>query len=422
MADASNDLHLDALAKSNSSVRLSGFIIGAILPIALYFSSKSVTLFVGFAAIIALYGVLAMPTRAMVPPSRLVLASLLALYCFCILSIGWSAFPDIALRTNLVIAAAVFVCLMLFAAYRKVLPYRLGYGLALALIVASCVAVIQFLSDAKIRPSLGMRSENFVYNRAMIYQSILMWPMLLLIERRDRVLAGLAVVCLAVAVLFSDSGAAAFGMFVGVIATCAAALLPRLTVYAIALGTLVFGLTAPWLGKHLLVLQASGISGLFQGAHLTERIDIWRAFGELVWQQPWFGIGIGGSEKALQHPAAIHVDAALRPLLSYNHPHNAFLQAWVELGAVGAALYTVMCSAAVMTILTLKGTKRNLAVGLAAAVLSIAAVSHGAWQAWWISTIGTAVAIFLAACARPILTPIKDIASSGGCEQPAKGS
>jgi O-antigen ligase len=89
--------------------------------------------------------------------------------------------------------------------------------------------------------------------------------------------------------------------------------------------------------------------------------------------------------------AAAAVAPELRPLLGVGHPHNAALQIWVELGAVGAAL----TATALLLLLRLMASLRTeslaprLALLMGAAAVSL--VGHGAWQGWWPAALGAAI-------------------------------
>jgi len=70
------------------------------------------------------------------------------------------------------------------------------------------------------------------------------------------------------------------------------------------------------------------------------------------------------------------------------HTHNAALQLWLELGAVGAALGGVFFSWVAYRIVALTGESREEGAIAAAALvtyLTIGALSFGVWQEWWLA-------------------------------------
>jgi hypothetical protein len=92
------------------------------------------------------------------------------------------------------------------------------------------------------------------------------------------------------------------------------------------------------------------------------------------------------------------------------HPHNAVLQIWLELGAVGALISLGL----LLTILysinrgRLHQTDQAAALGLFAATLSLACISFGIWQGWWLSSILLSIAYFVSLLKKPLEKNTKD--------------
>ncbi len=77
------------------------------------------------------------------------------------------------------------------------------------------------------------------------------------------------------------------------------------------------------------------------------------------------------------------------------HAHNAFLQTWYELGAIGVILFMVTGSAVILSLGRLPRDTQRLALAQVAAVLAIIAFARGMWQAWLMALIGLA-ALYIA--------------------------
>ena len=122
-------------------------------------------------------------------------------------------------------------------------------------------------------------------------------------------------------------------------------------------------LLLPWL-----VLAAGGLlqrAGEHMGASWAARLDIWAFTVEQTTRHPIFGWGMDASR-------------AFQPFML--HPHSAPLQVWLELGLVGALLFSTVWFLI---------AKRAVVLGpqaLAAAVsyFVIGALSFGMWQEWWL--------------------------------------
>jgi O-antigen ligase len=100
----------------------------------------------------------------------------------------------------------------------------------------------------------------------------------------------------------------------------------------------------------------------------------------------------------------VAIDGEILPL----HPHNAVLQVWLELGGVGVllgfgALAFTLGAAFRAPDLAHRVSRAVLAAG-AAAGISVALISFGIWQEWWIASLGL-LAAALAGAARLAAAP-----------------
>ena len=71
------------------------------------------------------------------------------------------------------------------------------------------------------------------------------------------------------------------------------------------------------------------------------------------------------------------------------HPHNAVLQLWLELGAVGAVIGAAIAIVALLHATSPahgRGTRIGMTAATAAA-LTVAATAYGIWQGWWMSAL-----------------------------------
>ncbi len=84
------------------------------------------------------------------------------------------------------------------------------------------------------------------------------------------------------------------------------------------------------------------------------------------------------------------------------HPHNAALQLWLELGALGALMGAALVFLAQIAIAGAKrsATGKAAAFGAFAAAFMIAGLSYGIWQSWWQSALWL-TAVILVGVARP---------------------
>ena len=139
---------------------------------------------------------------------------------------------------------------------------------------------------------------------------------------------------------------------------------------------------------------------------IPHRLVIWQFVGTKALERPMTGWGLDASRsfpggkttapvttRMCQPPCSTQVEQL--PL----HPHNMALQWWLELGLPGAALGATILSWFFHLIprVALDRIEEGLLVGQLTAGAMIAALSYGAWQSWWLSTLVIAVALSTAA-------------------------
>mgnify|MGYP001227075085 CR=1 FL=1 len=136
-----------------------------------------------------------------------------------------------------------------------------------------------------------------------------------------------------------------------------------------------------------------GKLGLQNNPHLPvsfrERAIIWNDLANLSLERPWFGIGVKSVKFLSQQETKLDSEIAIgAKQRAYVHPHNGYLEVWVELGAVGAILFTLAGLLSLNRILSLPPAMQKFALALAAGTLTIIGPGWSLWQPWLIAAIG----------------------------------
>ena len=124
------------------------------------------------------------------------------------------------------------------------------------------------------------------------------------------------------------------------------------------------------------------------------RIAIWGRVGELMMANPLIGYGFNAAREVGQTANLI---PAADGNTTFLHPHNGFLQLWLELGLIGIVLFAASLAAGVRAALT-HAPGRSLQACFAATWTTIVVIwllSYGVWQSWWIAVIGLTAALFV---------------------------
>lgn len=351
----------------------------------------------GFAALIALMGLLCLPAIRMSDEDRPVLIVLLGALVWAAASTTWSlqqpkpgghgAILEIALALPLFWSA---ICGARRASPRlnRLALQVLTWGLAAfgAILLADTIAdarIYRWLHEAyyePIRPDLAR--SNVAHDTFVL---AVLWPAVLVGGLRR--FSGLIPLVLAIAgtvaaayVFGSDAPVLAFPL--AALAVLAIWLLPRLGPRLLALGAAAVGFLMPaiiWL-----VRANSDYGRLEQGVQLSwsARMSYWSHTIDWILQRPFKGWGLDASR-------------AMGPGIQL-HPHNGALQVWLELGFVGAVAAAAFWG---LSLLRLSREKPDLGMsGVAGSVvvfLLFSWINYGQWQMWWLA-LGALVAVVAA--------------------------
>lgn len=330
-------------------------------------------------------GALGRLRRAM--PGTVVVLAFLALAA---LSILWSPSP----RAGLTVVEIAYIGLGALAggAWLSSLPGVEARRLIGLFLIGVFAGVLLFAVEAALDfplhrwwnhvPAGAEIAETNVPKRTAVLLCLLVWPAAMALDRAGRRGAAVALpVIFAGACLLLTSRSAMLGIAVGGVAFVLAVWSPRLvrgTLAAVLAVAFTFVLPLALLFDR--VLNLDGAAWLFHSAR--HRVEIWGMAANRALETPVFGQGIDAS-RALDPDGAVSRFGTLTDSLLPLHPHNAFLQVWLELGVVGAGL------ALAATLLLLFGTGRMerrlqpFALALFASALAMASTAYGIWQAWW---------------------------------------
>lgn len=382
------------------------------IPPMMWAANRSAPLLLGLAGLASLMAawqagearaVLGSARRALLSPIGL---SLLVFLIWALLSLSWSHRPGAGLRMHGELVVSLAAGCIVAWSWPRLAPRWALRALACSLALTGALVLLEVRLGPGARDALGLRSQAYIFNRPILTGLLLLAPLLNGlwggpdVSFRDRLLAVLGAGGIVAAMMAGESGAAKLGLILMVLTWLAARLLPRLTLAAVMAGFVALMALAPVLGPLADRALPPAVYERLARAHARERVDIWLSFGEAVQARPLIGSGFNSAAALLGHPVAGFVTPEHRPMLDVGHPHNAYLQAWVETGFVGVALLTAAGFLALWRLRHLPARELAPRLGVVVAALGVATVGHGAWQGWWIAALGAVVAWFLAGTRR----------------------
>ena len=128
----------------------------------------------------------------------------------------------------------------------------------------------------------------------------------------------------------------------------------------------------------------------------VHRMHIWHFVADKIHEKPIFGYGMNTSRsigqdqkiaflsKGSVNQTFHEIEADALPL----HPHNVFLQIWLEFGFIGALLGSFFIFMIFEYALKLKSrAEQMIYLGYLVPVFVVANMSYGIWQGWWLASV-----------------------------------
>lgn len=334
------------------------------------------------------------PVRVLSQPLSIAAVSIL---CFCLwiaASGAWSPTPGAAWLALTVLAAVLCSGALAFeatnAAPRR--ARRLGAWLALAISVACAALLFEGLSGGYLRavtppldPSPGRYKDMTALARGVTAIAPLVFPAAVIIRRLTGSMVAAVAPCAMLLV-----AAAHLSVFSNVVALVAGALCfalalvrPKSTIAMLAGAFVVAMLAAPFIATMVLpdLLAADSIPASWAQRLIAWRETGLRALGECL---P-LGCGADYARDWFERASLVDIPNWPIPVSEMpTHPHNLFLQLWLELGVIGVASFSMALVAGAATILRMRTSQSTCAAiaGVAAVCLISVMFEASLWQAW----------------------------------------
>ena len=242
------------------------------------------------------------------------------------------------------------------------------------------------------------RPQDFdltVLNRSGIVLLLAAWPTALGLWQQGRRRWALGALLAAFAVVMaggssSNQVAAVLALSGAVLAWFSGRRLPRVLALVIAAGVL----AAPVLPSSW--LAPKNLAPYFDEANYSalHRLHIWNFTAQRIADKPVMGWGLDAARRIPGGDTKLAGGGNVMNM----HPHNAFLQIWLELGAVGAVLAAIFLAGLWLRAGAMPNrAARAAATGLLLSALTVANLSFGIWQTWWLAALALGGLVFVLA-------------------------
>ena len=246
------------------------------------------------------------------------------------------------------------------------------------------------LSRLLVKPPADLPLLITYYNRGATVAAILMIPAVLVLGHRRgwKLAAGFAAVGM-VALAVLNSRTAVAGMILGLGVAVLALRWPKAMVRLVPVGMALLIVLMPVVPGIALSSPERNVFLRTEGGHyrvlsLFHRFRIWEFTVEKIEERPLLGWGLDSSR--LLPGGQVKTDAGGGERLAL-HPHNGPLQIRVELGFPGVLLAAGLVLAAVLRARRVETANAAMILGVAVVAITVASMSYGMWQSWWVSAL-----------------------------------
>ena len=323
----------------------------------------------------------------------------------------WAVDPADALHTAAKEGAIMLAGIMLLTVaartdeeQRRRVRSALGTGVAIAMVLLAGEIMAEGWLIRLLRHDVGMPGVDVLedFNNSGAQVALWVWLAIPAIPARWRKAGQWAAIAGTLALLGAlEVATYVVAVVAGALCMVVIARAPRMATLGIAAVIIAGFLLAPQVPKWLPAPETLMTQELRLPRSLIHRVAIWQFAAERIAERPWLGWGAHASRHiGIRHVAGLpeSVRELARPngsdaeRLAYFevnilplHPHDGMVQAWLELGVLGAVLGAALALTALFAALRRDGPTAHGALVVTAMV--IFGMSFGVWQSWWLATL-----------------------------------
>lgn len=257
------------------------------------------------------------------------------------------------------------------------------------LFVTLCLSLEYLLDFPLYRLVSGLNKtdtvEAHVLNRSVVSVTILLFPVIFLVKRlTGKALLPIAVVFIAAytpLLFLTDSQSALFAFAGGLLFFLFFPYRQKWLWTTFTFLVVFFFLAAPFLA--IWAFDYADIvhdAPLMYAASAGNRLEIWDYVSRYALQNPLLGYGI----EATRAVEAFDTQEIFQKGRTILHPHNVFLQIWIEFGLLGVIVFSGLIIHLFRQIGCLPPQDKKACIPGLVAALSVSLTGYGFWQSWWI--------------------------------------
>ena len=377
-----------------ASATIAAFLLFALLPPLTVPAFRSATLMAGLALVVSLVGLRKEEWKGLVAwpkgfEGRVIAGSLVLFLALAAFSLLWT--PDVSHASEklMTFALLVFGLVVLASAMG---PVSGKLAIAFAVLGAGTAAVLMTLELMKwttFHRLVEPRAYLYDLNRTAALLAFMLPAMGLAVVRGwvPRLPGAVVALGMVAVIAWSQSQSAQLALLATAAGFAIAMWRPAIPPLALLVAACV--LLAPAIPERIAPALDRVEGSAVREMHAEHRLAIWQGYADLIGERPLLGHGFRASRALGMNGAIAHRTLPLGLPPNTDHPHNAALEIWVDLGLVGALLAAGAIGALLLGLRHVRGRpERAACVALALGAVAFSSTANGLYQGWWIASVG----------------------------------
>ena len=249
-------------------------------------------------------------------------------------------------------------------------------------IVAIIILVYELKSNMAIRSFIGLRQWHGVLAHAGITLSLISPIIFVYLYHKSKIISLLFFTSVIFSSIFNINDTMKLALIIFVFVYISYRYILNLKIF-ISLILILYILLQPFIWSYLgSDYLAKTILGFKQSA--IHRLQIWETFSNLSLLSPIHGYGISSGHFLYKFDNIVsQIPNNLHKFVDTWHPHNNFLEIWLDLGIIGVVILILFIS----ELFKSKWINNRGHFSSLISIISVGSCANGFWQGWWITAI-----------------------------------
>lgn len=306
------------------------------------------------------------------------------------LSSFWSVTPDASMERSLKIGAAILLSLPFFIMIGSLTEKNLHLVksyLPIPIIIGAIYLLIELMFNfpfAHLVQGQDTLINAWQFNKhTTVMMLIAPFGIYFALQNKQKMIAGIITFLCLMIVLITDSQATQLAAIAMILVATLHRFAPKFMLPLCFGGVFVLFILMPWISQFAYNTFAdNAANSVLSAASPGPRLEIWDFVSTKILESPWVGFGIDTTRAIEFHGRMVYFQNT-----SVLHPHNIALQIWIEFGALGIALASILLLYLYCKLRQMPVHQQLIPLVIFTGCMSVMLVSWSIWAGWFVGLV-----------------------------------